>query len=1036
MKGLLMFILMLFSIQVWSQQKKVTGVVYNGQNRTPLQGVTVQSKLQSVLTDSLGVFSILVQTGDELIVSYVGMETKKISVKNQTSLTIELNLVNNELNTIVVTGYTRERKKDLIGAVSVVNVDNMNKQSTANPIKGLQGQVPGVFISSDGGPSGSGTSILIRGIGTLNSTQPLYVIDGVPTIAGMHELNANDIESMQVLKDASAASIYGSRAANGVIIITTKKGKAGKLAVNLKAYTSASYYANNLKVLNTGGYGQALWQASVNSGVDPNSNSLSYKFDWATDANGKPVLNKIIVPEYLDADKTERASNTDWFKEITRTGVIQNYDLTMSNGNDKGSYLFSGGAFNNNAIINTSRFRRYSMRLNSDYKLLNNRITIGENFSLNKTREGILGDGNILNVALQALPIIPIHTVSGGWGGPIGGMNDRQNPVRVLEDNNDNHYDYIRLFGNVYADAKLFKGLTFHTSYGVDYGNYNSRNFTKKYKSGYLKSDDNWLSVSESQTTKQTFTNTLNYLNTFNKSRIDVLAGTEYYHQFDQNFWTTKHGFASEDPSYTYIDAGTGAVTSGGGAAEYALFSLFGKLNYAYNDRYLASVTLRRDGSSRFGKNNRYGVFPAFSVGWRASQEDFFRKLISPDVVSDLKLRYGWGQTGNQEIDNNAQYNLYLTSYSGTNVDPTWNPSLGTAYDINGNGSGTLLSGYIQTQTGNPNIKWETSTMSNWGVDLGLFNNRITASVDYFIKKTKDILIRPPYIAVRGEGGGQWVNGASVQNSGIEAVINYNGKAGKDFAYTITGNISDYRNKVIFLPQSVLYSYGGNGSDQNILNRSLGSYYLYVADGLFRTQKEVDQSAAQTGKGLGRIRYKDLNNDGVIDINDRTWIGSPQPKFVYGLNISIQYKNFDFSAFIQGVYGNTIVNSQKYSTDFWSVSETGSNKGVRLLNAWSPSNPNSTIPALAYTDVNNESRFSTYFLEKGSYMKLRNMQIGYNFSKEALQKIRFSAIRIYAGGDNLWLISKSNTFTGVDPETPGYGYPLPRVFTGGVSVSF
>ena len=1018
-------------------QKRISGRVTDKNTGQGLSKVSVKTIHRLFLTDTSGNFSAEVNSGETITFSYVGYTDLNYKVPNNvpSGIAIQMDVLSQTIDVIVVTGYTRERKKDLTGAVSIVNVEDIKKQSTANPIKALQGQVPGVFITSDGSPSGSGTSILIRGIGTLNSTQPLYVIDGVPTEAGMHELNQNDIESMQVLKDASAASIYGSRAANGVIIITTKKGRAGKLAVDFRAYNSISSYADKLQVLNTGGYGQALWQAAVNSGVDPNSNSVDYKFDWAVDANGTPKLNKIILPEYLDAAKTEKASNTDWFKDITHLGLIQNYDLTLSNGSDKGSYLFSAGAFNNNGIIETTRFKRYSMRLNTDYKLLNNRVTIGENFSLNKTGEGILADANILNTALQALPIIPVHTVSGGWGGPIGGMNDRQNPVRVLEDNKDNHYDYIRIFGNAYADVKIIKGLTFHTSYGVDYGNYNSRVFTKKYQSGYLKNDDNWLTVGESQTTKQTFTNTLNYVNIFGKHHVDVLLGTEYYHQFDQNFSTTKHGFDAEDLDYTYIDAGTGAVTDGGNAGEYALYSYFGKINYSYDNRYLASVTMRRDGSSRFGSDNRYGVFPAYSLGWRLSQEEFFRKAVSFHAVSDLKLRYGWGQTGNQEIDNNAQYNLYLTSYAGVNADPTWNPSLGTAYDITGAGSGTLPSGYIQTQTGNSSIKWETSTMSNWGADVGFLNNRLTGSFDYFTKTTKDILIRPPYIAVRGEGGGQYVNGASVENTGYEAVLTYNGRAGKSLTFNITGNISDYRNKVTYLPQSVLYSYGGNGTDQNILGRPLGSYYLYVADGLFRTQKEVDESAAQPGKGLGRIRYKDLNGDGVIDIKDQEWVGSPQPKYAYGLNIALQYKGFDFSAFLQGVYGNTIVNTQKYSTDFWSVSETGSNKGARLLDAWSPSNPNSTIPALSFIDANNESRFSTYFLEKGSYTKLRNLQIGFTLPGVLLQKMRLSAFRIFVGGDNLWIITKSKSFTGIDPETPAYGYPNPRVFTGGINIS-
>lgn len=1017
------------------QQIKVKGTVKDKDSQTPLAGVTVKSGEETVFTDSTGYFEIITKQGGELKFSYVSMDALSVKAPVNGFISVELTPNVNNLNQVVVTGYTKQRKKDLIGAVSVVNVDNMNKQSTANPIQGLLGRVPGVSITSDGSPSGNGTNILIRGIGTLNSTQPLYVIDGVPTTAGMYELNANDIASMQILKDASAASIYGSRAANGVIIITTKRGLPGKLSVDLKGYNSASYYADKIPMLNTGGYGQALWQADINSGIDPNSNSVDYKFNWNLDASGNPVLNKIIVPQYLDAAKTEAASNTNWFNQITHVGLIQNYDLTLSNGNEKGDYLLSGGYFKNDGIIQTTHFKRYSMRLNTDYKLFNNRVTIGENFTANNTTEGILADPNILNTALQSLPIIPVYTVSGGWGGPIGGMNDRQNPVRMLQDNKNNHYNYIRIFGNAYADAKLFKGLIFHSSYGIDYGNYNAYDFTKRYQSGYLKNVDNWLTLTQSRSTKETFTNTLNYVQDFNKHHIDILAGTEYYHDYEQNFSTTRHGFDSENPDYTYIDAGTGTVTSTGNGSEYALFSLFGKINYSYNDRYLASFTLRRDGSSRFGIDNRYGVFPAFSAGWRLSQEKFFKNTNAFNFISDLKLRYGWGQTGNQEIDNNAQYNLYSTSYEGVNIDPTWGPSLGTAYDITGAGSGTLPSGYIQTQTGNNSIKWETSTMSNWGADFGFFNNKIVASIDYFIKQTKDILIKPPYIAVKGEGGGQWVNGASVENKGIEAIVTYNGSVSKDLTFAITGNISNYRNQVTYLPQSVLYSYGGNGSDQNILGRPLGSYYAYVADGLFRTQKEIDESATQPGKGLGRIRYKDLNGDGVIDINDQTWVGSPQPKFVYGLNISITYKNFDFSAFIQGVYGNTIANTQKYSTDFWSISETGSNKGARLLQAWSPSNPNSTIPAITAIDNNNESRFSTYFLEKGSYTKLRNLQIGYTLPEKILKKMKLNKFRIYIGGDNLWIITKSKTFTGIDPETPGYGYPNPRVITGGIDIS-
>ena len=1024
-----------FSLSSYAQKQTINGTVREKTTNKSLYNVFVQGVKKVTNTDSLGHFSIDASVGETLTFSLVGFQdyNYKVSSNDEKNIVIDMDPLPSSLDAVVVTGYTKERKKDLTGAVSIVNIDDLNKQTTANPIKALQGQAAGVFITSDGSPSGGNTNIQIRGVGTLNSTQPLYIIDGVPTEAGMHEINANDIESMQILKDASAASIYGSRAANGVIVITTKKGRAGKLSVNFNGFTSVSSYAYRMKVLNAGGYGQAMWQAMVNKGVDPNTNSVQYSYDWNLDANGQPKLNKIMLPEYLDAARTEKTANTDWFNEITKPGILQNYNLTLSNGNDRGTYLFSAGYYNNDGIVKTTNFKRYSMRLNTTYKLFNDRVTIGENFTFNRTGEVQLPDPNIMNIALQILPTIPVHTVDGiGWGGPIGGMNDRQNPVRLEQDNKDNHYTYLRIFGNAYADVKILDGLTFRTNYGVDYGNYNSRNFRKKYSSGYLKNNVNKLVVSESQTTKQNFSNTLNYVKDFRKHHWDVLLGTEYYHQFDQNFWASREGFDGENVDYTYLDAGTGTKDNGGGAAENTLFSYFGKANYSYDNRYLASFTIRRDGSSRFGQNNRFGWFPAFSLGWRVSQEEFFQKY-APTIISDLKFRFGWGKTGNQEIGNNGIYNIYITDYSGG--DPTWGAPNGTAYDIYGKGTGNLPSGYKQTQTSNPDLKWEASVMSNWGMDFGLLNNKLTGSVDYFVKKTSDILINPAWIAVLGEGGSKWVNGASLQNTGLEFVLNYNGKIKNDWTYMISGNISGYRNKITSLPQSVLYTYGGNGSTDNILGRSVGTFYGYVADGLFRTQKEVDNSAIQSGKGLGRIRYADLNEDGVIDDKDRAWIGNPNPKYAYGVNLSMKYKNFDISVFIQGIHGNDINNVQKQSTDFWSVSETGSNKGIRLLNAWSPSNPNSTIPALSYIDDNTESRFSTYYIEKGSYMKLRNLQIGYSLPKATLQRIKLSNFRIYIGGDNLLLILKSKTFTGVDPESPAYGYPNPRVITGGVNIS-
>ncbi|NLR67525.1 TonB-dependent receptor [Chitinophaga varians] len=1021
MKKFLTMMLLCIASPGFAQQLKVEGTVTDKSSRTPVTGATIISQKQVVISDSTGHFSLKADAKEIITISCMGMNTITVPVPASGKLVVELSANIADLNQVVITGYQTQRKADLTGAVSVVNVGDLKKQAVASPIKALQGQVPGVFITSSGSPSAPVT-VRIRGVGTLNDNDPLYIIDGVPTKSGLHELNSSDIETMQVLKDASAASIYGARAANGVIIITTKQGRSGRMMVNVNAYTAVQTYTTKPKMLNAGGYGQAYWQAAVNTGRDPNANNLGYNYQWHVEGNGTPVLDKILLPEFIDGDRrTMRTANTNWFDAISQTGVVQSYDLSVSNGTEKGNYLFSLGYFDNKGVIKTTGFNRLSARMNANYKMLQGRLQIGENFTINRTKE--VQDPGVLNLSLQALPIVPVHTVDGkGWGGPWGGMNDRQNPVRLLMDNQQNGYKYLRIFGNVYADLSIIKGLNLRTSAGVDYGNYLADNFLKKYQSGYLVGNENQLTMNYSNSSRVTWTNTLNYNRTFGKHLVNAVAGTEFYKQNDESFWASRKNFAIEDPSYTYLDAGTGEKNNGGGGAINALISYFGKVNYTYASRYLASFTLRRDGSSRFGASNQFGTFPAFSLGWRLSQEEFFRKNV-PAFISDLKLRYGWGQTGNQEISNVGAYSIYLTDYNGT------------SYDLGGTNTGTLPSGYHITQRGNDLLKWEATTMSNYGVDFGFWEQKLTGSFEYFTKNTSDILVLPPYIAVLGEAGNQWVNGASMENKGWEFALTYNGQVGA-VEFQASGNISGYRNKVTKLPESVVNNYGGNGLNDNILGRAVNSYYGYVTDGLFRTQKEVDESANQLGKGLGRIRYKDLNNDGMIDDRDRTWIGTPHPDFIYGLNLAVQWKNFDFSAFFQGVQGNAVINDVKYNTDFWSVRETGSNKGSRLLDAWSPQHPNSSIPALSATDNNFESRFSTYFVEKGDYLKLRNIQLGYSFSKQLLNSIHIQKLRVYAGGDNVWLLHKNKSFTGLDPENPGFGYPNPAVFTGGLNVTF
>lgn len=1011
-------------------QEVVKGKVIST-NKKPLQGVTVtvSETGTTTTTDKNGEYEIKnTEKGNTLIFSLTDYEGTELKVNNPEINITLTSIKEKSIDEVVMIGYTRQKKADITGAISVVDMKDINKQTEPNLVKSMQGRIAGVNITTDGSPSGGNTKILIRGVGTLNNTDPLYVIDGVPTKAGMHELNSNDIESIQVLKDAASASIYGSRAANGVIIITTKKGKKGKMRIDLNYYTAYSEYANKTKVLNAKQFGQVLWQANINDGINPNLNNLSYTFDWGVQ-NGIPTLYNMYVPEYLDAAKTIKSTNTNWYNEISRTGQANSVDVEVSNSSEKGSYFFSTAYYNNDGIVKFTNFKRLSARINTSYNFFDGKLKIGENFTINRTGE--VSDPGVIDPALRALPIIPVHTVDGiGWGGPIGGMNDRQNPVRLLEYNKDNAYKYLRLFGNVYAEIQPVKNLNIKSSFGVDYSNYYKRNLQRSYVSGYLQNTKNAVNIDQSTNDKWTWSNTAQYITKAGNHNFDILGGVEMYQDTFDNTWLRKEGFLIENPDYMYPGAGTGEAYNGGSSTRYSLLSYFGKFSYDYDQKYLFSATLRYDGSSRFGKNNRFGTFPAFSAGWKISKENFFKNNIS--FISDFKIRLGWGQTGNQEISNEAVYALYLANYAGDN--PTWNTSYGTAYDISGAGSGLLNSGFIAIQSKNDNLKWETSTQSNLGLDFGFFKQKLTGSIDLYKKVTDDILVLPPYLAIIGEGGNKWINGASMENQGIEFSLSYQNTTHFGLKYDISGNIAMNKNKITKLPDEVKNNYGGNGTTDNILGRPINSMYGYVADGLFRTQNELDNSAEQPGKGLGRIRYADLNNDGVINDKDRTWIGNPNPRFTYGLNINLSFKNFDISTFWQGVGDVDVINAKKYQTDFWSVDDVGSNKGTRLLNAWSPQNPNSNIPAVTTVDSNAESRFSTYYVENGSYLKLRVLQLGYTLPKSVSDNYGISNFRLYTSVQNLWTI-KSKNFTGVDPETPAFGYPLPLTVNFGVNIS-
>ncbi len=1023
------FLLCFIGVVANAQKIDVKGVVLDPTGESVIGASVIQKGTKTgTVTDIDGHFNLQVDNGATLVISYIGYET--VEAKASTDMSVTLKEQVNDLNEVVVTGYTTQRKADLTGAVSVVSVDEIAKQNENNPMKALQGRVPGMNISADGSPSGSAT-VRIRGIGTLNNNDPLYIIDGVPTKAGMHELNGSDIESIQVLKDAASASIYGSRAANGVIIITTKKGKEGKVKVDVDASIAASMYAHKMDVLNAKQYGQVMWQAYVNDGMDPNTNGLGYRYDWGYNAQGQPVLNAIAMNKYLDAAGTTPASDTDWFDETTRTGVIQNYNVAVSNGNAKGSSYFSLGYYKNLGIIKTSDFERYSARMNSDYKLIGDVLTVGENFTLNRTSE-VQAPGGFLQNVLQFNPSLPVYTTDGSYAGPVGGYPDRENPVARLNRNRDNRYTYWRMFGDAWVNLKLFKGFNIRSTFGLDYSQKQQRIFTYPVTEGNVANSTNAVEAKQEHWTKWMWNAVATYNLVAGKNRFDAMAGIELNREDDVNFSGKKEDFIILQPDYMWPDAATGSAQAFGSGGGYSLVSFFGKVNYNYDDRYMASLTLRHDGSSRFGKNNRFATFPSLSLGWRINHENF---LKDASWIDDLKLRASWGQTGNQEISNLARYTVYVSNYG---VNESGGQSYGTSYDIAGtNGGQTLNSGFKRNQIGNENIKWETTTQTNLGVDFSFFRNSLYGSFDWYFKKTKDILVEMAGIAAMGEGSTQWINAGEMENRGLEFNVGYRKTTDYGFKYDITANIGTYRNKITKLPATVAANgtFGGNGV-KSVIGHPMGAQVGYVADGIFKSQEEIDNHAKQEGAGLGRIRWKDLDGNGVITEADQDWIYNPVPDFTYGFNIYLEYKNFDFTAFFQGVQGVDVISDLKKETDIWAGLNIGFlNKGTRLLDAWTTTNPQSNIPALSLSDNNNEKRVSTYWVENGSYLKLRTVQLGYNLPNRISKKLYMERLRFYVSAQNLLTI-KSKNFTGVDPENPNYGYPIPLNLTFGINVTF
>ncbi|GGA90671.1 SusC/RagA family TonB-linked outer membrane protein [Puia dinghuensis] len=1043
-----MLLLALFGI---AQQKNITGKVTGKTSGEPLQGVTVTVGSRSVQTDAAGKYTIAAAPGETLTFSFVGMTTQKMRVS---STTAEFNLTmeesNSDLNTVVVTGYKSEKKVDLTGAVSVVNLSAAKTNPVASPMLALQGQVPGLYIQTDGSPTGANggaPTVIIRGVNNLNglgnTNPPLYIIDGVPTTRyeDFANLNLNAIASMQVLKDASAASIYGSRAANGVIIVTTKDGTTSGGRTRIALSSSLTWQTERpwqQPVLSAHDRGVALWRAAVNDSTDPNQNSTKniYTYTWNGDYTN-PVLNSVNIAPFVGGDSLEPAASTNWQNALYRTALVTSNDIAISNGNSKTGFLLDLGYYNNDGLMQFTHFQRYSARINSHTTAFDDKLRFGENLQLSRTSQvnstTDVGGDAVGDLALTLAPTIPLYKTDGTYGGPVGaGYSDRNNPVDMQFLNRWNTTNLFLATGNIYVELEPVKNLVLRTSLGFDYSDGLGKVIKQTGQEGPVNST-NSLSMQESKDFTFTWTNTANYNLLFGRHRLNLLAGIEAVRDDFSTFGAANTNFAIQDVNYFVLSSGSGAQTDNGSATGYRLLSQFGKVFYSYADRYLASFTIRRDGSSRFGTNNPYGVFPAFTLGWRINNEDFFRNTAARTNISNLKLRAGIGTVGNQQIGNLAAYTLYYANYGTASAAfPLW-LNTGTAYDINGVNTGTLPSGFVQTQRGNPNLKWEQTTETNVGLDFGFWNETLTGSFDYFHRNTSNILIQPPVAGAVGEGQLEFLNGASKSTKGWEAVVGYHSRTSSGLGYGVTVNADHWADVITQLPEDVRAAYPGD-PNHSIIGHSQFSIFGYQTQGLFQSWQEVASAPAQPGAAPGRIRYVDQNHDGKIDVTDQTWLGTTLPKVEYGIRIDLSYKSFDFSIFGSGVAGKTGFDPVKFMNSFI---DTRNNYGPGVLSAWTPQNTGSKTPALSILNRNFEDRVSDFFYVNASYFKIRQAQLGYNLPAVLARSVKMESLRLYVSGQNL-IAFKHKNFLSKDPERANSFalWPVPTSYTFGINANF
>lgn len=991
----------------------IRGVVQNERNEK-LSGVSVtatntQTKFSAgTITDSSGIFEfnkLPVGGPYRFSFSMTGFETLVMSGYTlkpgiTLSLAIKMKEAVTSLDQVVVTGYTTQRKKDLTGAVSIVKSEDLQSSAVAGFDQALEGRVAGLNVLSSRQPGG-GVAIRIRGFGTINNNDPLYIIDGIPITGNVNNINPDDIETIQVLKDASSASIYGARAANGVVIITTRTGKPGRTQLIYDGYTGSQKTMNLPTLTNAYQYGQLWFTALANAGQAPPA------------GNPYGTGSQPVIPAFLDAAKTTPAANTNWFHAITAPALINSHTVTFLNGSDKGQTAFNVGYYNQDGVLKySSDFKRYSARFNSDYTYFK-WLKVGEFASVVYTESNAVSENSALGSAFNSIyfadPILPLYDINGNYAGPPANMPiGGRNPLSSLNSGVYNYAKTWRILGKVYADASISKGLNVTTSYAVDYTNYNSKAFNPTYAEGTQINSINSVSFYNSYTLNTTWTNTITFKKSIGRHSFDLLGGTEFIHGISQNMGAARSALPSNDINIQQINAGTLAPTNSGTGVENALFSIFGKINYIYSDKYLASFTLRKDASSRLPVNNNSEVFPSFSLGWRISEEPFFSKMRS--TISELKIRGGWGQSGNQEITDYSYFSTYAPNLSADN----------SYYDIRGANT-SAITGYTQNRIGNLFLRWETSSQTNIGLDLTAFHNHVSVSLDLFDKQTKDLLVQPPLPATFGAASPPYINGGAMSNRGIEVEANYNGVIGSELNFTVGGNFSYIKNKLTDLTPdlSFIASPVSNSLTRNFeLQRSvvglpIASFYGYKMIGIFQDQTQVNNYINQPGKAVGHFVYQDLDGNGIIDDKDRTFLGSPIPTINYGFNLKAKYRQFDLWLFAQGVSGNQIYDFTRVYTDFFS-SPSAANKNIRILNAWSTTNhTNDGPPILTTNSTSNDTRPSNYFIQNGSYLRLKTLQVGYTFKRNLFRNNNAASLRLYLQVQNLFTITG---YKGMDPE--------------------